>query len=115
MEREAYRRAVEGVAKKKFDGKGEAVVDPTTGLPYVEHLYSDKLLMMLLKRYRPEEYAETSLVGVFPSGPPGATRNLKDGGPTTQELLQELHKDPEIVDAIRITHVENSPKVEVVS
>lgn len=72
LEEEARRRAVEGVVKLKFhegtpimvpgvnaDGtpaknaKGEPIY-----VPYVEHEYSDTLLIFLLKGARPEKYRE---------------------------------------------------------
>ena len=57
LEEEARRRAVEGVRRLKFHS-GEAVLDPETGKPYVEHEYSDALLIFLLKGLRPEKFAQ---------------------------------------------------------
>jgi hypothetical protein len=72
LEQEARRRAYEGVQRLKFDrGKlitipvldteGKPVLDgeglPLTQ-PYVEHEYSDTLLIFLLKGIRPEKYRE---------------------------------------------------------
>lgn len=68
LEREADRRAVEGVRRLKFH-KGELIQVPAYGpdgepltnedgtpvlVPYVEHQYSDLLLMFRLKKLRPE-------------------------------------------------------------
>jgi hypothetical protein len=50
---EARRRATQGVKRKKFY-KGEAILDPQTGQPYIELEYSDALLMFLIKAHRPE-------------------------------------------------------------
>jgi uncharacterized protein YdaU (DUF1376 family) len=63
LEREADRRAVEGVRKLKFH-KGVAVTDPATKKHYVEREYSDALLMFRLKARRPELYRERSDVNV---------------------------------------------------
>jgi hypothetical protein len=57
LELEARRRAVDGLARKKFDG-GDPVIDPATGEQYVEREYSDTLLIFLLKAHRPEKYRE---------------------------------------------------------
>lgn len=52
----AMRRAFKGVARKKFTGKGEPIIDPATGEQYVEREYSDMLMALILrariKRYR---------------------------------------------------------------
>jgi hypothetical protein len=72
LEQEARRRAYEGVQRLKFD-RGKLVTIPlldTEGkvvlgsdgepltTPYVEHEYSDTLLIFLLKGIRPEVYRE---------------------------------------------------------
>ena len=72
MEEEARRRAVEGVAKLKFhqgqlihipvvDADGQPVLaengEPKQK-PYVEHEYSDTLLIFLLKGARPKKFRE---------------------------------------------------------
>ena len=57
LEAEARRRAVTGVRRLKFD-KGQAIIDPETGEPYVELDYSDVLLIFLLKARAPEKYRE---------------------------------------------------------
>jgi hypothetical protein len=61
LEAEARRRAQEGVRRLKFY-QGEAILDPETGRPYVEHEYSDALTMFLLKGERPDKYKDRSEV-----------------------------------------------------
>lgn len=76
LEVEARRRAEHGVSRLKFH-QGKAVLVPAlddNGLvitddkgepkwrPYVEHEYSDALLMFLLKGARPEKYRENMKV-----------------------------------------------------
>jgi len=56
LEKEAVRRAIKGVRKKKFTGKGEPVEDPETGEQYIEREYSDTLLIFMLKGARPDKY-----------------------------------------------------------
>lgn len=58
LEREARRRATEGLRRKKFTSKGEPVIDPETGQQYEEYDYSDTLLIFLLKGAAPERYAD---------------------------------------------------------
>jgi hypothetical protein len=53
-EGELFRRAVRGVLRKKFTGKGEPVNDPATGEQYVEREFSDRLLALLLQAHRPK-------------------------------------------------------------
>jgi hypothetical protein len=57
LESEARRRAVDGVLRLKFD-KGQAIIDPRTGEPYMEAEKSDTLLIFLLKARAPEKYRE---------------------------------------------------------
>ena len=57
LEREVDRRAVEGVRRLKFH-QGKPVIDPETGKPYYEHVYSDLLLIFRLKALKPEMYRE---------------------------------------------------------
>lgn len=70
MVREARRRATEGVARLKFH-QGQLITIPLVRdgqpvlkdgqpvmVPYVEHEYSDTLLIFLLKGARPEEYRD---------------------------------------------------------
>lgn len=89
LEAEARRRAVEGLRKKKFNSKGEPIIDPETGEQYTEHDYSDTLLIFLLKGARPEKYREyrnISLTG-------------KDGGPVQVEGIGKL-SDAELDEKI---------------
>jgi hypothetical protein len=55
---------------KRTRKKGEAILDPQTGQPYIECEYSDALLMFMIKAHRPE-YRDT-----FKNEHSGA-----DGGP----------------------------------
>lgn len=72
LEEEARRRAYDGVRRYKFD-RGKPIMVPVVGgdglvvkddkgelemVPYVEHEYSDTLLIFLLKGIRPEKYRE---------------------------------------------------------
>ncbi len=79
--REARRRAVEGVRRLKFhqgeliriqatDPKGKPLVkngEPVM-VPYVEHEYSDTLLMFLIKGERPEKYRDNHKVDLRVEG-----------------------------------------------
>ena len=38
--------------------KGQPIIDPETNRPYVEHEYSDGLLLALLKAHRPGKFRE---------------------------------------------------------
>lgn len=73
LEIEARRRAMEGVGRLKFyqgqlimvelrDAAGQVVIDAETKqpvmVPYVEHEYSDQLLMFMLRAARPDVYRE---------------------------------------------------------
>ena len=60
LEYQAHRRAVDGIERLKFDAKGRPFIDPRTGQPYVEHVYSDNLLMFLMKALAPHKYRERS-------------------------------------------------------
>jgi hypothetical protein len=57
LEDEAKRRAVDGVRRVKFH-QGKPITDPETGKAYVEHEYSDVLLIFLLKSWAPETYGD---------------------------------------------------------
>lgn len=58
MEEEAVRRGVEGVKRYKFDAKGNPLLNPETGEPYFEHVYSDALLIALLKATNPKKFGD---------------------------------------------------------
>lgn len=76
LELEARRRAYEGVRRLRFDrgrpimvplldAEGQPVLDSTGNVqmvPYVEHEYSDTLLIFLLKGARPEKFRERTQV-----------------------------------------------------
>lgn len=55
---ELARRAIEGTIRKKFDARGNPIIDPETGQQYVEREYHDTLLIFLLKALKPEVYRE---------------------------------------------------------
>ena len=58
LELEARRRAADGMVRKKFTSKGDPIIDPETGLQYIEHEYSDTLMCLLLKAHRPVKFRE---------------------------------------------------------
>lgn len=58
LEAEAVRRATEGVKRFRFNRNGEPLIDPETGGPYHEKVFSDVLLIFLLKAKRPEEFGD---------------------------------------------------------
>lgn len=53
LEGEVMRRAFQGTVKKKFNAKGEPVIDPETQKQYLEREFSDQLAMFILKARRP--------------------------------------------------------------
>lgn len=57
LEQELYRRALRGVPRKKFNN-GDPVIDPETGMQYVEYDYSDRLLELALRAEDPEKYRD---------------------------------------------------------
>lgn len=54
----AMERAIEGTRRLKFNKAGFPLMDPDTGKPYVEHTYSDVLLIFLLKNLQPERFGD---------------------------------------------------------
>ncbi len=62
LEEEAVRRAIEGVRRKRFTSRGDPVIDPETKKQYEELIYSDTLLIFLLKGLRPEKFRESVTV-----------------------------------------------------
>ncbi len=58
LEREAVRRAREGLVRYKFLKDGSPILDPRTQEPYYELEYSDTLLIFLLKGLRPGKYRD---------------------------------------------------------
>lgn len=77
LEAEARRRALNGLPRKKFTGKGEAVIDPATGKQYVEHEYSDALMQFLLRVRRYGEKKHVEVTG-------------KDGAPIQVEDIEQV-------------------------
>ncbi len=62
LEEEAVRRAIQGVRRKRFTARGDPVIDPETKQQYEELVYSDTLLIFLLKGLRPEKFRESVTV-----------------------------------------------------
>lgn len=60
IESQAYRLAVEGLRRIKFDRSGKPLVDPRTGEVYVEDEYSIPALLALLKAVKPHKYRDKS-------------------------------------------------------
>ena len=58
LEDEARELALYGSEKMVFY-KGEPVIDPRTGEPYIERQPSDRLLIYLLERLAPDKYLES--------------------------------------------------------
>ena len=96
LEEEARRRAYEGVRRYKFD-RGRPIMVPVVGddglvvrdkdgnlelVPYVEHEYSDTLLIFLLKGIRPEKYRERGAMEL----------TGKDGAPLFPDFEKALQK-----------------------
>lgn len=69
LEDEAVRRARYGVSRKKFTSRGEAVIDPASGEQYVEHDYSDVLLIFMLKARRPDKFKDRQEISGVPGKP----------------------------------------------
>lgn len=69
LEEEARRRAIAGTLKYRFDAKGNPIKHPKTGKPYAERVYSDNLLMFLLKGLAPHKYRDRSETFVHDDGP----------------------------------------------
>ena len=57
LQGEAYGRAVFG-AKRAMFYRGKPVIDPSTGKQYIERVYSDKLLILMLKALGPVSFQE---------------------------------------------------------
>ena len=99
LEAEAKRRAYEGVRRLKFH-QGEAVMVPLIQdgkpvkdargrqvmVPYVEHEYSDTLLIFLLKGMRPSKFRENHKI----------EHTGKDGGPIRYADATDDDLDAEI-------------------
>jgi hypothetical protein len=61
LEKEAVRRAVQGLRRYKFH-RGEPILDPKTKKPYYELEYSDVLLIFLLKALNPGKYRDKVVI-----------------------------------------------------
>ncbi len=81
LEDEARRRAVEGSRRYRFKADGSPLLHPETGLPYFEEVYSDALLVLLLKAHSPK----------FRALEPAITT----GAATVAVYLPENHRDGE--------------------
>ncbi len=62
LESEAFRRAHDGVTKRKFAGGGENLVE------YEEQVYSDTLLMFLLKGRKPDVFKDRTATEISGAG-----------------------------------------------
>lgn len=82
LEREAERRAAQGLTRKKFTSKGQPVIDPETGEQYAEREYSDTLLIFLLKAARPEKYKDRH------------EHTGASGGPVILQIIEEVVNAP---------------------
>ncbi|MGI4738494.1 MAG: hypothetical protein ACRYG7_25275 [Janthinobacterium lividum] len=81
LRQEAWRRAVEGGRQYKFHVKTGAPLlfpkgHPQAGQPYYEMVYSDALLLTLLKAYAPDEFKDRSTVDVNTLAPPPPAYDL---------------------------------------
>lgn len=83
LEQEARRRAVDGLQKVKFhQGRPIMVQDPnfpndqSKQIPYVEHEYSDMLLVVLLNANRPDKFRRN--VDVTSGGKPIPVKVLQN-------------------------------------
>jgi hypothetical protein len=111
LEAEAIRRAMHGVRKFKFhkgelikiqahDDRGRPIFyrDGTpVMIPYVEHQYSDNLLMFLMKGLAPETYRDngtTINVGTNSSTQPVNPEEIR-------ATVAAMQKNPEYVDYLR--------------
>jgi len=75
---EARSRAVDGVRRLKFTKDGKPIIDPATGEQYFEHVYSDVLLIFLMKGAMPAVYRERQSVEVSRAEPDAKVRILED-------------------------------------
>ena len=88
LEAEARRRATQGVERMKFY-KGEPIIDPRTGKPYIEHEYSDRLLELALKAHMPDKYVDRQEI---------KTREVT--GDVIPPQSESLMKDPAVIEAL---------------
>jgi hypothetical protein len=98
LEREARRRAVDGVEEYVLH-HGRFLVDPETGKYLKKRTYSDRLMELMLKAKRPDEYKERTSTEL--SGPGGAPLSVHSrvAGMSDEDLdslldeLEELDQD----------------------
>lgn len=95
LEREARRRAVDGVEEYVLH-HGRFLVDPETGKYLKRRTYSDRLMELMLKAKRPDEYKERTSTEL--SGPDGAPLSVHSrvAGMSEEDLdslLAELDQD----------------------
>jgi hypothetical protein len=86
LEREARRRAVDGVRRQKFY-KGKPILDPQTGEPYHERQHSDQVLMFLLRHRKPEVFGNHATVDRDVT-----LRTAAEGVAAADRLLAELRE-----------------------
>lgn len=90
LEKEAIRRAVDGLKRFKFTSKGDPILDPDTGKPYYELEYSDRLLECLLRANRPRRFASRHEVTGADGGPLSVNHTLGGLVVENQELSDGL-------------------------
>lgn len=85
LEAEARRRAYEGVLVKRFTKSGEPVIDPATGEQYVERVYSDRLMEVLLRAHRPARFRDNHT-----HVHEGGIRTVADGEAAADQVVDRL-------------------------
>jgi hypothetical protein len=99
---EMIRRGINGVARKKFTGKGFPVIDDETKKQYVEHEYSDRLLLALassrMKEFRTstQEIEHSGGIGVEHAG------SLNIGG----TVKHAIYTDPDYIEYLESKRLE---------
>lgn len=112
LEEEALRRAVRGVQSLKFY-KGEIIkIQATTSdgrpmyyeqtrqpvmIPYVEHKYSDSLLMFMMKSMDPDRFRDNNGITIVN----GQTGDQQVDQQQLAATVTRLHADPDYVDYLR--------------
>lgn len=91
LKREAFRRAVEGVPRRRFNNKGEPVYDPATGEILIERQFSDVLLKEML-RANADEYKPSSDLTIQ-----GGVGVEHSGNITVAGMIAEMHESPKFV------------------
>lgn len=98
---EMVRRGIKGVARKKFH-KDDPIIDPETGEQYVEHEYSDRLLLALassrMKEFRTstQEIEHSGGIGVEHAG------SLNIGG----TVKHAIYTDPDYIEYLESKRLE---------